>query len=147
GVSLTQLRRWNSGKIKRGDVIYPGDVLVISGGSPKAPVKSVDVYTVRRGDSLGKIAQRFRTTVKELKELNHFRRSNPTIHPGDKLKVPVVKRYSVAAAQAVHYTVKTGDSLGAIAESYGTTVSRLKQLNGYTSRNPVIRPGDKIRIR
>ena len=43
-------------------------------------------YKVRNGDSLWKIAQRFRTTVKALRELNA---TSNLIRPGEWLVVPV----------------------------------------------------------
>ena len=42
-------------------------------------------YTVKRGDSLGKIANKYHTTVSNIKKWNNLR--GDTIHPGDKLKV------------------------------------------------------------
>lgn len=44
------------------------------------------IYRVQSGDSLGTIAQKFRTTVKDLKEANNLK--NNTIIIGQKLKVP-----------------------------------------------------------
>lgn len=44
------------------------------------------VYRVQSGDSLGIIAQKFHTTVRELKEVNSLK--NNTIIVGQKLKVP-----------------------------------------------------------
>jgi membrane-bound lytic murein transglycosylase D len=52
---------------------------------PKAQ-KPVGTYTVRRGDSLGKISNRYGVSVASIKSANGLRRS--TIHPGQRLKIP-----------------------------------------------------------
>ena len=79
GVSVNSLKRWNnlrSSKIKVGQrlTIHPGQ---------SAP--NYVVYKVRRGDSLGKIAKKYRTSVRKLKQWNSLRGS--TIHPGQSLKI------------------------------------------------------------
>jgi len=52
--------------------------------SKKSSTKSV---TVKSGDSLDRIAKKNGTTVKNLKRLNGLKGDNPTIHPGQKLRV------------------------------------------------------------
>jgi murein DD-endopeptidase MepM/ murein hydrolase activator NlpD len=47
---------------------------------------------------------------------------------------------------AKYHTVRKGDTLGRIAQNYGTSVSRICKLNGISSTK-VIRPGQKIRVR
>ncbi len=79
GVSVSSIKRWNnlrSSKIKVGQrlTIHPGQ---------SAP--NYVVYKVRRGDSLGKIAKKYRTSVSKLKTWNSLRSS--TIHPGQSLKI------------------------------------------------------------
>lgn len=50
------------------------------------PVVPSQTYTVRRGDTLGAIARRYRTTVARLVSLNRIRNPN-RIYPGQKLEV------------------------------------------------------------
>lgn len=45
-----------------------------------------------------------------------------------------------------YYTVKVGDTLGAIAKKYGTTYQKLAKLNGIANPNKIY-PGQKIRIK
>ncbi|MFS8651436.1 MAG: LysM peptidoglycan-binding domain-containing protein [Caldibacillus sp.] len=101
------------------------------------------VYTVKKGDSLWKIAQKYKTTVDELVKLNKVK--NPDlIYPGQKLKVPAKAPSKPTAA--VYHTVKKGDTLWGIAKKYGTTVNKLVSLNKI--KNPdLIFPGQKIRIK
>lgn len=55
-----------------------------SGG--KSGSKATTTYTVRKGDSLGKIARKHGVTVQQLKNANNLK--SETIHPGQKLKIP-----------------------------------------------------------
>ncbi|ACL70883.1 L,D-transpeptidase [Halothermothrix orenii] len=49
--------------------------------------RSYFIYTVKRGDSLWKIAHRYNVTVDRLKKYNNL--NNNLIYPGQKLKIPV----------------------------------------------------------
>lgn len=48
-------------------------------------------------------------------------------------------------SEMIIYTINKGDTLAGIAKRYGTTVNRLKAINGMTKPSPV-RAGQKIRI-
>ena len=101
-VSVRQLMNWNH---LRSNTIRAGQVLTIyTGGSAPAAASSspsqasgsrsgstsstsgeYTVYTVRSGDSLFKISQRYGVTVKAIMDLNHC---GSTIKAGQKLKIP-----------------------------------------------------------
>lgn len=86
------------------------------------------VHTVRRGESLGKIAQRYNTTVAALQRLNGIK--NAALIPvGKKLRISADSP-DKAKAQYVKHRVRRGQTLGSIARRYGTKVSILKRLNG-----------------
>ena len=51
-----------------------------------------------------------------------------------------------AAAAIQYHTVRSGDTLGAIARKYGTTVTRICQLNGIKSTS-ILRIGQRLRVR
>jgi LysM repeat protein len=51
-----------------------------------------------------------------------------------------------AADGNIYYTVRRGDNLTRIAARFGTTVARLKLLNGLTGLNPVIYTGQRLII-
>ena len=53
---------------------------------------------------------------------------------------------SKAVTDAVYNTVKKGDTLGAIARKYGTTVNAICKLNGISSKK-VLRIGQRLRVR
>ncbi len=85
-------------------------------------------HIVRRGESLGKIAQRYNTTVAALQQLNGIK--NAALIPvGKKLRVSA-NAPGKAQAQYVKHRVRRGQTLGSIARRYGTKVSILKRLNG-----------------
>lgn len=66
---------------------------------------------------------------------------------GDEEEVARQEEAERKAAAAVQYhTVRSGDTLGALARKYGTSVSRLCQLNGIKSTS-VIRIGQRLRVR
>lgn len=51
-----------------------------------------------------------------------------------------------AAAAVQYHTVRSGDTLGALARKYGTSVSRLCQLNGIKSTS-ILRIGQRLRVK
>lgn len=112
------------------------------------PVEMTKTYTVKSGDSISLIAQRFKVTKADLLKLNKI--TNPDkIKVGQKLKLPsyvdlnapapVRKASHKAAAPKAgkatggDYTVVSGDTLGGIAYRHGTTVAAIKQANALTS--------------
>lgn len=110
-------------------------------------------HTVRRGESLGSIAQHYGTSVNELKRLNHLK--GTMIHPGQKL---VVRRSKVSSPQSTvdsgpdsssgsgYYVVQPGDTLWSIAQRHpGVSVDELRKLNGGLPNG--LRPGSRIVVR
>ncbi len=105
------------------------------------------VYRVRRGDSLGKIARKYRTTIAKLRSYNGL--SNDLIRVGQRLvvkpaKSPPQKARVQTKSGTDTYVVKRGDSLFRIARNHRTTVSRLRSLNGMKGSS--IRIGQRLRV-
>lgn len=110
-------------------------------------------YKVKSGDTLGKIASKYGTTVNQIKTWNGLR-SN-TIVIGQSLKVGRSKTgggssYSgggsssgSSSIKATH-TVKSGETLSSIARKYGSTPDKIKKANGL--RSDVIKVGQKLKI-
>ncbi len=83
GVSIDQLKSWNK---LSGSTITVGQRLVVKGGAaPTTTAAKSTSYTVKRGDALGAIAERYNCTVAELKAWNNI--SGNTIYPGQKLVI------------------------------------------------------------
>jgi len=51
------------------------------------PAPGKEVYTIKRGDSLDKIARKFNTTIENIQCSNELDPTNPVIHPGQQLRI------------------------------------------------------------
>ena len=98
-------------------------------------------HVVRRGETLSRIAQKYRVPVSELASLNSLRNQN-RIRVGQKLRLPVEyasdgTRASRLAKQPENgrYTVRRGDSLTLIALRYGVDETELARINGIRNRH------------
>lgn len=92
-----------------------------------------NIYIVKKGDTLYKIANMYGTTVDNLKALNNLKNNNLSI--GQKLIVPSKNKI---------YIVQKGDSLWSIARKYDTTVDRIKRNNNLSTN--VLQIGQKLKI-
>lgn len=146
-------------------------------------------HRVKSGDTLGKIARMYGTSVNELCRLNGLK-STSTLRIGQSIRCSAGKSTSVAAKSGnkpatakatvaakttkatktttveaatpvasltgnasagqevtpVYHRIKSGDTLGALASKYGTTVSKLCEMNGI-SKTTVLRLGRSIRCK
>ena len=100
-------------------------------GKPYSGGNIEGTYTVKSGDSLWSIANRFGTTVAVLKELNNLNTNELSV--GQVLKLPESTSSSESGITSNTYTVKSGDSLWSIARKYNTTVSEIQKLNQLSS--------------
>ncbi|RJQ59609.1 MAG: LysM peptidoglycan-binding domain-containing protein [Stygiobacter sp.] len=141
GVTIAQLKSWNNIKgnsIQRGRklMVYNGDAAgkqVATNASGKATK-----YKVKNGDSLGKIAQKYGTTVAQLRKWNNLE-SNRLLK-GQSLVIHGKETVSSIGDNAprkdgnlTRYTIKPGDSIGEIAESFDVSISEIKSWNGLKS--------------
>lgn len=85
------------------------------------------VYTVKSGDTLYSIAQKYNTTIDDIMKLNNLTTS--VLSLGQKLKIPQV----LEPSGGIDYVVKSGDNLYSIAQKYNTTVNEIKSLNNLSS--------------
>lgn len=85
-------------------------------------------YVVEKGDSLYKIANKYNTSVCELKKINNLGTDFLVI--GQILKVP--------SSNNNFYIVKKGDSLYSIAKKFNTTVDKIKDINNLISDKLII---------
>lgn len=111
-----------------------------------------DSYTVQPGDTVSSIASRHGLRTVDVLALNGLDWST-IIHPGDVLRLaaaavevaaPVAESAAPAPAEAAH-TVQAGDTITAIAGSYGVTIDAILAANGL-DRSSIIYPGQRILI-
>lgn len=122
-------------------LIYPGEVLKIESSGVSAQQNSSNiVYTVKAGDTLSAIAQRFGTTVNSLVSLNGI--GNPD-------RIFVGQTLIISGSVSKNFTgvvvVRVGDTLSGIAARYNTTVNNIMNLNDIRNAN-LIYPGQTLRI-
>lgn len=130
--------------------------------------QNITMHTVSRGENLGYIARKYGTTVRSLFETNENLSS--TIYPGQKLVVPLPPGGSgdIAASRPSNqsrssssssssrtrasapdnsarltYTVKSGDTIGHIAEWYDV---RAQQIRAWNGTGNTIRVGEDLAI-
>ena len=89
-------------------------------------------YIVKKGDSLYSIANKYNTTVDELKRINNL--TSNILSIGQVLKLPSDKVSDIEKEEnTINYTVQKGDSLYSIARKYSTTIDKIKDLNNLTT--------------
>ena len=131
GITVNDLKTTNN---LTSNTLSIGQVLKIPGLSIEQP----NTHTVSKGESLYSIANKYGTTVTELKNLNNLTSNNLSI--GQVLKLPGTLEETTINT----YTVKSGDTLYSIANKYNLTVTELKQLNNLT--NNTLSIGQLIKI-
>lgn len=114
------------------------------------------VHTVQQNETLASIADEYGVSVNQLRSLNKGKVGRKdVIQLGDTLRISgeaeeVKSKSSSAAAPLIRsvemYTVNNGDTLDKIARRLDAPVDTLKSLNNFTSSNPKIYPGDKIKV-
>jgi membrane-bound lytic murein transglycosylase D len=154
-VYVSSLKRWNN---LRGTTIYPGQRLVVypspnydprnysssSSSRSSSDISNKQIHTVRRGENLGLIANRYGCSVTQLRSWNNLRGN--TIYPNQKLVVYSGSSSSSGGKKYVYYTVRKGDTLWDIAKMYkGATVSEIKALNNIGNSKRLY-PGQKLKV-
>ena len=100
----------------------------------RAPGK---LHVVSRGESLWRIAQRYRVTINQIRGWNPDLGRSDAIFPGDELRVQ--------EPGSVTYRVQRGDTIWDIAVAHGLSADALLRYNGMSQR-ALIRPGDEVQI-
>jgi peptidoglycan DL-endopeptidase LytE len=131
-ITVNEIKQWNN---LTSDTLYVNQKLSLLAPHNHDAETSV-MYTVKSGDTLSGIAKVYSMTVTELKSLNGL--TSDMIYVGQQLKV---KGENIVTPTPVPnmpvnestYTVKSGDSLWAIATRHNLSVELLKSINQLTS--------------
>jgi len=121
GVTVNELKDANN---LSSNILSIGQLLKIP--TQEQETTTSDTYIVKSGDSLYSIAQKYNTTVDELKKLNNL--TSNLLSIGQSLKIPTKSENNY-----IEYTVKKGDNLYSISRNYGLTQSELMDYNNLTS--------------
>ncbi len=121
GITVNELKDANN---LSSNILSIGQLLKIP--TQEQETTTSDTYIVKSGDSLYSIAQKYNTTVDELKKLNNL--TSNLLSIGQSLKIPTKSENNY-----IEYTVKKGDNLYSIARNYGLTQSELMDYNNLTS--------------
>ena len=163
-LTLAEIKEWNHLTTSS---IQLGASLQIAKNEPIAKeelvatskVENVE-YIVKKGDNLGNIAQKFGSTVEDLKTWNNLKdihialgstlivaqseiptqenKTTNSFHKKDHLA-------STSKNKEINYFVKKGDSLYSIAKKYpGVSISDIKKWNDIKSED--LKPGMKLKI-
>lgn len=178
GVSVSQIRQANGLGGKQGlrsgaQLQIPTYIAPPAGGHgdlartasvSKSRKGSKWVHTVRKGDTLAAIAQRYRTTLSALRSWNNLKGS--LVKPGQRLVIyggasrapqtaKATSRSSVSKGMRASsgggggssstYRVRRGDTLFKIASRLSTTVETLCRLNNLSGRDPLL-PGTLLKL-
>ena len=136
-------------------------VPIVTGPLPieARPEERMTEVTVKRGDSLDKIARANGTTVKEIMRINRLK--NERLDIGQILRVPFTKKKEVVAkaktsatptqtsdSNSEYYTLKTGDNPWKVAKQFHVRFDQLLKMNNLDeakARN--LKPGDVLRVK
>lgn len=104
-------------------------------------------HTVKMGDTLWSISQKYSTTVSNLKSVNGL--ATDIIYPNQKLEVSTLAKPAstaqVTATSGATYKIKQGDTLFGIAKEYGVSVNQLMSWNKISSVDRIY-TGDIIAV-
>ncbi len=167
-VSLARLEEHNQIQLKQGKLTRAQTLLVPVKGrgvaiAPSAStVKAADSseHLVQRGETLFSVARRYGLRVTQLVEANPDLGGG--LKAGQSLRLPLdeaasPKRVAIrhvafnpehkASLKAAHYTVKSGDSLYAIARRFDVGLADLRIWNPAFSNSSTLRAGQKLVVR
>ncbi|MHA7154917.1 lytic transglycosylase [Arthrobacter sp. TMN-50] len=146
-------------------IIYPGQKIKLAGASASetavepatdTPSSSGSSYTVKAGDTLSAIAANNGVSLGTVLKANSLSMTS-IIHPGQKIKLggsadvsvasteitPAAPKPAAPASDGGSYTIKGGDTLGAIAAQHKVSLSALLKANNLTATT-MIHPGGKL---
>ena len=104
-------------------------------------------HRVSRGDTLGALASRYSTTVRTIQNTNNLGRKT-LLQIGQRLRIPTRKTDETRLESEPTYIthrVSRGDTLGALASRYSTTVRTIQNTNNL-GRKTLLQIGQRLRI-
>lgn len=116
---------------------------IVRSGNPAASLNAT--YTVRSGDTLGRIALRLGIDQDALAALNGFGDLGARLVSGQELLLPATGDELRTTEPAQRHTVKPGETLSAIAQSFDVTTADILAANRIADANAIY-PGQELAI-
>jgi LysM repeat protein len=131
------------------------------GMHPALAQQKASTHTVKEGETLFSIAQKYKISVDQIKKWNDLTsnvldvgqtlrvsstttESDPASTPGEKAPPPP-QQDTQETSSSSYYVVKSGDTLYEIAQKHDMSLQQLKSLNDLSSNN--IRVGQRLLVR
>ena len=112
-----------------------------------ASVNADTTHHVVKNDTVWDLSQKYGVSIQSIEQLNKINTDTHLIREGQTLTIPTTgKTAAKTATKTSQVTVKAGDTLWALAQKYGTTVEKLRQLNSLASDAYLIHVGDVIKV-
>lgn len=148
GVTLAQLKEWNNLKssninIGKKLLVYSGDAKRTATASNSSSETKVSTYKVKKGDTLGEIALKYGVSTAQLRKWNDLNSNNIKINQllsvrSNSSTNSIGDNASVSKSNMVSYKIKSGDSIGQIAERFGVSASQIRDWNNLKSDKIVV---------
>ncbi|MDV7758755.1 C40 family peptidase [Liquorilactobacillus mali] len=108
---------------------------------------------VNKNDTVWGLSQKYGVSIKSIEALNNINENSHLIIESQTLTIPdsdntsnTADSSSTSSSATSTVSVAKGDSLWAIAQKYGTTVDSLRSLNGLSSTETLIKPGQTLKV-
>lgn len=113
------------------------------------PQASKQVYTIKKGDTLWSVAQRFSVDTDDILSWNKLPKK-AALKVGEKITIKKTGNITVASTapviKQISYTVKSGDTLGQISKKFNVNVTDLRKWNNVPKNRADIKPGSKLKL-
>lgn len=135
GLSAVELRNLN--KLSEAALLLPGQILkLVDNAIQPAVLDRVTApvnHTVQSGETLGRIANRYSVSLKNILALNGLKERS-LIFPGQKLKIRDVNPSAPKSVKSLltEHTVAEGETLVEISKNYSVSLPSLLKKNGLT---------------
>ncbi len=156
GVSLSSIKEWNnlsSSRILAGRrlKIYTDKSLSYVASNDNVSRSNNDVfrYKIKKGDTIGELAEKFGVSSNQIRNWNGIRGNN--IIAGKSIKIyggsnssSLGDNTTKTPSNVNYYKVKSGDTIGGIAEMYKVSSSNIRRWNGLKSNKILV--GQSLKV-
>ncbi|NPV08776.1 MAG: LysM peptidoglycan-binding domain-containing protein [Anaerolineae bacterium] len=139
------------------EIVIPASASGEAADQEPLPVAEPLVHTVETGDNLLYLADKYGTTVSDIIAANPGLTRNSILSLGQKIVVPTPTAETASAApepeptatpepQFIEHAIERGDTLGYLANKYGTTLEEILAANPGLTKYTILSVGQKVRV-